>query len=49
MHHCPNCDAGEQNIIAAILERPEVEKILTRLGLDPQLPPEGRVREVGRD
>ncbi|MFN8869531.1 MAG: hypothetical protein ACK51G_20370, partial [Pseudomonadota bacterium] len=49
MHTCPNCDAGELKIIAAILERPVIEKILTHLGLDPQPPPRGRAREVGRD
>jgi uncharacterized protein (DUF983 family) len=29
MQHCPNCGAGELKIIAAILERPVIEKILT--------------------
>ena len=47
MQHCPNCGAGELKIIAAILERPVIEKILTHLGLDPQPPPKGRAREVG--
>jgi hypothetical protein len=32
MQHCPNCGAGELKIIAAILERPVIEKILTHLG-----------------
>jgi hypothetical protein len=32
MEHCPNCD-GELKIIAAILEQPVIEKILTHLGL----------------
>jgi hypothetical protein len=55
MQHCPNCGAGGLNIIAAILERPVIEKILTHrgthLGLDPQPPPppRGRAREVGQD
>ncbi|MFO1293967.1 MAG: hypothetical protein U1F07_12975 [Rubrivivax sp.] len=49
MQHCPNCDAGELKIIAAILERPVIEKILTHLGLDPQPPPRGRAREPGHD
>ena len=49
MQHCPNCAAGELKIIAAILERPVIEKILTHLGLDPQPPPRGRAREVGQD
>jgi len=38
-----------QNIIAAILERPVIEKILTYLGLDPQPPPRGQRREAGPD
>ena len=46
MHTCPNCGGGELKIIAAILERPVIEKILTHLGLDPQPPPRGRAREV---
>jgi hypothetical protein len=45
--HCPNRGAGELKIIAAILERPVIEKILAHLGLDPQSPPKGRVREAG--
>jgi Putative transposase len=49
MQHCPNCGAGELKIIAAILERPPVEKILTHLGLDPQPPPRGRARKVWQD
>jgi len=32
LEHCPNC-GGEMKIIAAILERPVIEKILTHLGL----------------
>jgi hypothetical protein len=38
MQHCPNCGGGELKIIAAILERPVIEKILGHLGLDPQPP-----------
>ena len=49
MQHCPNCGAGQLKIIAAILERPVIEKILTHLGLDPQPPPRGRAREAGQD
>ena len=48
MEHCPNCGAGELKIIAAILERPVIAKILTHLGLDPQPPPRGRAREIGQ-
>jgi hypothetical protein len=32
MQHCPNCGGGELKIIAAILERPVIEKILSHLG-----------------
>ncbi len=49
MQHCPICGAGELKIIAAILERPVIEKILTHLGLDPQPPPRGRACEAGQD
>ena len=49
MQHCPNCGAGQLKIIAAILQRPVIEKILTHLGLDPQPPPRGRAREAGHD
>jgi hypothetical protein len=49
MQHCPNCVGGELKIIAAILERPVIEKILTHLGLDPQPPPRGRAREAAHD
>ncbi len=48
MRHCPNCGGGGLKIIAAILERPVMEKILTHLGLDPQPPPRGRAREIGQ-
>lgn len=49
MQHCPNCGAGELKIIAAILERPVIRKMLDHLGLDPQPPPRGRAREAGQD
>jgi hypothetical protein len=49
MQHCPNCGAGELKIIAAMLERSVVEKILTHLGRVPQPPPRGRAREAGLD
>ena len=49
MQRCPNCGGGERQIIAAILQRPVVEKILTHLGLGPQPPPRGRARETGQD
>ena len=37
MEHCPNC-GGHLLIIAAILEQPVVEKILTHLGLQARAP-----------
>jgi len=49
MHTCPNCGGGELKIIAAIPERPVIERILTHLGLDPQPPPWGRARKPGID
>jgi len=36
-------------IVAAILERAAIEKILTHLGLDPQPPPRGKAREAGHE
>jgi hypothetical protein len=48
MEHCPNCGGGELKIIAAILERPVIARILTHLGLDPQPLPRGRAREAGQ-
>jgi hypothetical protein len=47
--HCPNCGGGELKIIAAMLERPVIEKILTHLRLDPQPPPRDQAREVLQD
>ena len=41
--HCPNC-GGELKIIAAILERPSIEKILTHLGLQARAPPRAPAR-----
>ena len=38
LKHCPNC-GGELKIIAAILERPVIEKILTHLRLQARAPP----------
>jgi hypothetical protein len=32
MEHCPKC-GGQMKIIAAIMEQPVIEKILTHLGL----------------
>lgn len=44
MEHCPNCGGGELKIIAAILERPVIEKILTHLGLQARAPPRAPAR-----
>jgi hypothetical protein len=41
--HCPNC-GGALTIIAAILERPVIEKILTHLGLQARPPPQAPAR-----
>ena len=41
--HCPHC-GGELRIIAAILQRQAIQKILNHLGLDPQPPPRAPAR-----
>ena len=43
MEHCPNC-GGELKIIAAILEQPVIEKLLTHLGLQARAPPRAAAR-----
>ncbi len=43
LEHCPNC-GGELKIIAAILEAPVIEKILTHLGLEARAPPRASAR-----
>ena len=43
LQHCPNC-GGELKIIAAILEQPVIEKILTHLGLQARAPPPAPAR-----
>ena len=43
MEHCPNC-GGDLLIIAAILEQPVIEKILTHLGLQARAPPRAPAR-----
>ncbi len=43
LEHCPNC-GGELKIIAAILEPPVIEKILTHLGLQARAPPRAPAR-----
>jgi hypothetical protein len=41
--HCPNC-GGTLTIIAAILDRAVIEKILTHLGLEARAPPRAPAR-----
>jgi len=43
LEHCLNC-GGELKIIAAILEAPVIEKILTHLGLQARAPPRAAAR-----
>ena len=43
LEHCPNC-GGELKIIAAIVEQPVIEKILTHLGLQARAPPRAPAR-----
>jgi hypothetical protein len=43
LEHCPNC-GGELKIIAAILETPVIDKILTHLGLQARAPPRAPAR-----
>lgn len=45
MQHSPHC-GGELKIIAAILKRPDIQKILSHVGPDPQPPHKGRAREA---
>jgi Putative transposase len=41
--HCPHC-GGQLKIVAAILQRQAIDKILNHLGLDPQPPPRAPAR-----
>jgi hypothetical protein len=43
MEHCPNGGGGVLKIVAATLELPVVEKILTHLGLPARAPPRAQV------
>ena len=43
LEHCPHC-SGQLNIIAAILEEPVIEKILTHMGLQARAPPRAPAR-----
>jgi hypothetical protein len=43
LEHCPNC-GGELKIIAAVLEQPVIQKILTHLGLQARAPPRALTR-----
>jgi len=42
MRRCPRCGGVQVKLIAAILERAVIGKILTHLGLDPQPPPRSK-------
>ena len=42
LQRCPNCGGGELKIIAAILERPVIQKILTHLGPQARATPRAR-------
>ena len=48
MEYRPNCGGGVLKIIAAILDRPVIAKILIHLGLGPQPPSKGGAREAGQ-
>jgi hypothetical protein len=41
--HCPHC-GGQLRIVAVILQRQAIEKILNHLRVDPQPPPRARAR-----
>ncbi len=47
LEHCQNC-GGELKIIAAILEAPVIERILTHLGLQARAPPRAPPRAPAR-
>jgi len=42
MKHCPNCGKGQLRVIAVVLDRATIRRILEHLGLQPQPPPRGR-------
>jgi hypothetical protein len=48
LRRCPSCGARELKIIAAILQRAAIGKILTHLGLDPWQSPRGPAASLGR-
>ena len=45
LEHCPNC-GGELKIIAAIVQQPVIEKILSHLGLQARAPPRAPARRT---
>jgi hypothetical protein len=47
--HCPICGSGDLKSVAAIVQRPAIEKIPTHLRLDSQPLPRGSAREAERD
>jgi hypothetical protein len=46
LQRCPRCGAAQVRIIAAILERAAIDKILTHLGLAPPPPPRSTARKA---
>ncbi len=49
MQHRPNCGGDKLKIIAAILERAVIEKMLAHSGLAPKSPPRSRAHEAEQD
>jgi hypothetical protein len=48
LEHCRHC-GGKVRVIAAILERAQIQRILNHLGLDPQPPPRGAAQRQFED
>jgi hypothetical protein len=49
LQRCPRRGGGQVKIVAAILERALIGKILTHLGLDSQRPPRSKAPEAGHE
>ncbi len=49
MHHCPNGGTGQLKVVATMVERAVIEKLLRHLGLDPQPPPRAPVDDPQPD
>lgn len=48
LQHSWSCGSRELKSIAAIVDRPAIEKIVAHVGLDPQSPCAGLAREGGK-